>query len=117
MLSFFNMNYFSYSDRGLLKLLGDFVKTTRLMQGKTQENLATAAGINRTTLVSLEKGEGANLLSFIQVLRALNALQVFEQFAVQQELSPLKVAEMQQKYQRKRAPKSKPVPPPKPLDW
>ncbi|MFN5546581.1 MAG: helix-turn-helix transcriptional regulator, partial [Bacteroidota bacterium] len=59
------------SDPAMLERLGEFVKQTRLQQNKTQQQVATAAGINRSTMVQIEKGAGGTLLSFIQILRAL----------------------------------------------
>ena len=68
------------SDPAMLEQLGEFVKQTRLQQNKTQQQVATAAGINRSTMVQIEKGAGGTLLSLIQILRALEQLQIFEHF-------------------------------------
>ena len=84
------------SDPALLEQLGEFVKQTRLQQNKTQQQVATAAGINRSTMVLIEKGGGGTLLSFIQILRALEQLQIFEHFEIKQQFSPLQLAKLEQ---------------------
>ena len=100
----------------MLRFIGGFVKATRLVQAKTQNTLAEEAGINRTTLIQMEKGDGCTLLSLIQVLRALDQLDVFRVFDVHEEISPLLLAR-DAEAKRKRAPSSKKKEPLKPLDW
>ena len=84
------------SDPAILEQLGEFVKQTRLQQNKTQQQVAIAAGINRSTMVQIEKGAGGTLLSFVQVLRALEQLQIFEHFEIKQQFSPLQLAKLEQ---------------------
>ena len=91
------------SDPAILEVLGSFIQQTRLQQNKTQQQVAAAAGINRSTIVQIEKGGGGTLLSFIQIVRALEQLQLFQNFEVmQQQLSPLQLAKIDQK-KRQRA--------------
>jgi len=71
-------------------------------QNKTQDVLANAAGISRSTLSLLERGETVTLATVIQVLRVLDKLYVLEVFSVQQDISPLMLAKME-KDKRKRA--------------
>jgi transcriptional regulator with XRE-family HTH domain len=71
-------------------------------QNKTQDVLAKAAGISRSTLSLLERGETVTLATVIQVLRVLDKLYVLEVFSVQQDISPLMLAKME-KDKRKRA--------------
>lgn len=110
------INYRALSDNALLEKLGSYIKHQRLSQNKTQQQLATEAGINRTTLLDLEQGQRANLITFIQVLRALNALEVLKSFEVETQISPILLAEMQQKY-RKRASRAKFKPQKPKSDW
>jgi transcriptional regulator with XRE-family HTH domain len=93
---------YALSNRALLAMVGAFIRQSRLRQNRTQQSVADAAGINRTTLVQLEKGEGGTLLTFVQVLRALNLLESLSAFEFKQEISPLLLAEMEKKM-RKRA--------------
>ena len=91
------------SDSRILELLGSFIQQNRLEQNKTQQQVATAAGMNRSTMVHIEKGDGGTMLSFIQILRALELLQLFENFEIKQQISPLQLAKMEhQKRQRAR---------------
>ncbi len=96
----------SKSDIAILKDIGAFIKHHRLEQNKSQGQLAVEAGINRSTLSEFEKGMPANILTLIQVLRALNLLHITKQFEVHQQISPIQLAEME-KAKRKRAAKTK----------
>lgn len=94
--------WYALSDPAILNVLGNFIQQTRLQQNKTQQQVAAAAGLNRSTIVQIENGGGGTLLSFIQILRALEQLQFFQNFEVSQQLSPLQLAKIDQK-KRQRA--------------
>jgi transcriptional regulator with XRE-family HTH domain len=95
------MNLNKMSDDAIIKTFGDFVRHHRLEQNTTQKELATKAGINRTTLSDLELGRRCQLLTLIQVLRVLDKLHVFDSIEVKQKLSPIKLAEMEMKMRQK----------------
>jgi transcriptional regulator with XRE-family HTH domain len=95
-------NWVSMSDDALAAQIGAFVKHHRLEQNKSQDTLATAAGISRSTLSLLERGETVTLATLIQVLRILDQLQVMDSFMVNNSISPLVLAKMEQR-KRKRA--------------
>ena len=95
-------NWLSMSDNALTQQIGAFIKHQRMEQNKTQEMVAEAAGISRSTLSLLEKGEAVTLPTLIQVLRVLDQLQVMDAFGVQQSISPLALAKAE-KEKRKRA--------------
>jgi len=95
-------NWFSMNDKALIKTIGDFVTHHRLNQNKTQSELAKAAGISRSTLSLLERGEKTTLNTLIQVLRILDLLYIMNVFELNNEISPIEYAKMQKK-QRKRA--------------
>lgn len=107
MLETNNYSWKKKTNDALLKTLGSYIKEHRLNKNKTQEQLAVEAGINRTTLVEFEKGKRSNLITFIQLLRALDLLHTLEVFQTNKQLSPLKLAELQHTY-RKRASKKNP---------
>ena len=96
------INWSSVSDKAIAQRIGAFVKHHRIEQNKTQDFLASAAGISRSTLSLLEHGEAVTLPTLIQVLRTLDQLQVMELFWIQPSISPLVMAKME-KYKRKRA--------------
>jgi DNA-binding XRE family transcriptional regulator len=99
-LSYRNWN--SMSDKALAEHIGTYIKHHRMEQNKTQEVLANAAGISRSTLSLLERGETVTLATLLQVLRVLDQLQVMEVFGIQQTISPLTLAKMERN-KRKRA--------------
>ncbi|MBI3234150.1 MAG: helix-turn-helix transcriptional regulator [Bacteroidetes bacterium] len=108
------------SDSAIVATLGAYIKHHRLEQNKSQQQLAEQAGINRSTLVEFEKGMRTNLITFIQLLRALNLLEVLEQFKVTTQISPIQLAELEHK-KRRRASKTKssvkPIVKKKKSDW
>ena len=99
-ISFTNWN--SMSDKALADQIGIFIKHHRMEQNKTQDTVANAAGVSRSTLSLLERGETVTLATLIQVLRVLDQLHIMEVFGVQQVISPLALAKME-KNKRKRA--------------
>ncbi len=90
------------SDKALVEYIGVFIKHHRMEQNITQEALANAAGISRSTLSLLERGETVTLSTFIQILRMLDQLHIMEVFTIQQTISPLVLARMEMN-KRKRA--------------
>lgn len=96
------MDYNSYSDIQILQLIGEFVKTERISQNKSQEQLSSEAGISRSTLSLLERGEKVNFITLIQVLRVLNRLQWLEAFEVKKTISPIAYLKLQKKHERQR---------------
>jgi transcriptional regulator with XRE-family HTH domain len=95
-------NWLFMSDDALAKQVGVFIKHHRLEQNKTQELVAQAAGISRSTLSLLERGETVTVATLIQVLRVLDQLQVMDAFEIKQSISPLALAKAE-KEKRKRA--------------
>lgn len=95
-------NWLSMSDDALAKQVGVFIKQHRLEQNKTQDMVSAAAGISRSTLSLLERGQTVTLATLIQVLRVLDQLQVMEAFEIKQSISPLALAKAE-KGKRKRA--------------
>lgn len=94
-------NWSSMSDVAILKKIGSFIRHHRLEQNKSQNILATNAGISRSTLSLLERGETVTLSTLIQVLRTLDQLQVLEIFVVNEVVSPILLAKMEQKKRRR----------------
>jgi transcriptional regulator with XRE-family HTH domain len=109
MMDISSNNWVAMSDGALVETIGAFVKHHRLAQNKTQQQLATDAGINRSTVTQIEKGEKITLQSLLQVLRVLDLLYVMEVFKVQEQLRPLQLAKLDQnKRQRARNNDNKP---------
>ena len=68
------------SDRALAERVGQFIKEKRSEQNKTQNTVASAAGISRSTLSLLAKGEAVTLATLLQALRGFGQLTVLEEF-------------------------------------
>lgn len=98
-----NTKWIAMSDTAIVSKIGEFIKNERLKINKTQAQLADEAGINRWTLSQIENGEAITMISLIQIMRALEILQLLDVFSVKQEISPIKLAKQeQQKRQRAR---------------
>lgn len=89
------------TDDAITQYIGSFVRHHRMKQHRTQEDLAAAAGISRSTLSLLERGETVTLATLIQVLRVLDQLHVMDAFNIREYVSPLALARLQ-KEKRKR---------------
>lgn len=101
-MEFGSINWSSLSDGALLVQIGQFVQQSRLQQNKSQQQVADAAGVNRSTLSQIENGKGGTLTSLIQILRVLNQLSFVRVFQVEEKVSPMYLAKMELK-KRKRA--------------
>lgn len=86
-----NINIYSKTNTGIVKMLGEFVKQARLNRNISQEELAVKAGLNRSTIYYFEKGQKGNLDTFVRVLRALDKLHLFEQFQPHRNISPIAI--------------------------
>jgi len=92
-----NIDWIQMSDAAIVSEIGNFIKQTRLNQQITQNQLAKRAGLNRWTLSQIENGQAINLMSLIQILRALNALDELRVFEVNEEISPIAYAKLKKK--------------------
>ena len=95
-------NRMAMSDPAIVEMIGEYIKRQRLEQNKTQLQLAAEAGLNRSTLVEFEQGKGGNLITFIQLIRALKLLAILDIFEIKQRISPIQLAKLEQE-RRKRA--------------
>ena len=95
----------SMSDKSLMETIGKFIQSHRLNQNKSQNQVATAAGISRSTLSLLERGEKVRIDSFIQVLRVLDLLYVMDVFKVQDQISPIEYAKLKKNKRMHASPK------------
>lgn len=94
------------SDKALSQMIGEFVQHHRLNQNKTQTEVSKAAGISRSTLSLIERGEKVKLNSLLQVMRILDVLYVLETFIIKEDISPLAYAKLKKKARQKASGKS-----------
>ncbi|MCX6227160.1 MAG: helix-turn-helix transcriptional regulator [Bacteroidia bacterium] len=88
-------DWYSMSDPAIVKELCGILKQVRLQQNITQEQLAEKASLSRSAISKMETGKSAvELLTVIQVLRALQQLHLLDTFKVAATLSPLLVAKL-----------------------
>ena len=111
-----NIKWSESSDEAMQAMIGQFIQQSRIRQNKSQQDVADAAGINRSTLSQIENGRGGTLITLIQILRVLDQISFLKVFQVEEKASPLYLAKMEMK-KRKRSrktndPKSYPLP-----DW
>lgn len=102
MMGYTNYYWISMSDKSIIVSIGEYLKHQRLIQNKTQSQIAEAAGINRWTISKIENGEAISLTSLILILRALKLLNVLDLFKIETQISPIQLAKLEQN-KRKRA--------------
>lgn len=105
------MSIFEMTDQAILGDLGRRLQRRRLDRNLSQQDVADRAGLDRTTVGALEREGRATLLTFVQVLRAVGALDELNAFLPDLGPSPLDLAQRQGRI-RKRA--SRPRKPRKP---
>jgi transcriptional regulator with XRE-family HTH domain len=86
------LNWFGMSDPAIIKELGIQLKRIRLQKNMSQQQLAIKSGLYRSTISEIENGRTASLLSFIQVLRGLEKLELFDSLTEGPVVSPLTLA-------------------------
>lgn len=84
------MDVYAQNNRTLLARIGKKLKELRLEQDVTQAQLQQWSGVNRATISGLENGENGSLLTVIQILRALNRLEILENFFADIPVSPIR---------------------------
>lgn len=97
----YKKNWNAMTDRTIVKELCKSIKQLRLSQNLSQEELAEKSGVNRVTISRMETGQAINLLTMIQLLRALDRLDLLNNLVIEPEISPMMVMEAQSKYRKK----------------
>lgn len=113
----FDIEINAKSDLEYLSQIGEFLKETRLELNLTQNIVAEKAGVDRTTLIKAERGDSINLLSLIQILRALGKLSVLENMKFIKQVSPIKMAELSMKKKMRASGGNKPSEDKLQSDW
>jgi transcriptional regulator with XRE-family HTH domain len=90
------------TDVAIVAEIGKMIQEVRLQRNFSQSELARISGISRATISQLENGRPATLLTFVQVLRALNRFDVLSSMVQEPEFSPIMYAKLKGK-KRKRA--------------
>jgi putative transcriptional regulator len=89
------MSFYAATDQAVLEELGRRLRQRRLDRNLSQHDVAEKAGVDRTTIGQLERDGRASLLTLVQVLRALGALDELDAFLPAAGPSPLELARRQ----------------------
>ena len=81
------------------------LKQMRLNRNLSQNELAKRSGINRVTISRMEAGRSATLITLVQILRALDKLEVLNGFIEEPEISPMQLLKQQEKKRKRASPK------------
>jgi transcriptional regulator with XRE-family HTH domain len=100
----YNKNWYAMTDALVVKTLCASLKQMRLNQNLSQDDLATRSGLSRITISRMETGKAINLLTMVQVMRALGKLDLLNYLNEEPEISPLQVMEERSKYRKKASP-------------
>jgi transcriptional regulator with XRE-family HTH domain len=95
------MSIYSMNDRGILKEIAGRIRRRRLNMNMPQKELAERAGLSRTAISNIERGMPFGVLTLIQVLRALEALEDLDSFLPAPGISPMQLARMQGRERRR----------------
>ena len=101
-----NNNIETLPDSTICKRIGERLKSLRLRENITQEDLAKSAVLSVSTIKSIEKGEIKSFDSFLRIMRTLGKLSVLQELVDEEEMTPLEYYEFvnsQKKHVRKRA--------------
>ncbi len=80
-----------------METIGKFIQSNRLNQNRSQNQVSIEAGISRSTLSLLERGEKVRIDTLIQVLRVLDLLYIMDIFKVQDQISPIEYTKLQKR--------------------
>ncbi len=78
-----------YSDAALLKQMGALIKRRRIAAQMTQDEVAQAARLSRSTVSLLERGEAVTTSTLLQVLRTIQALDLLGDLLAKPVPSPM----------------------------
>lgn len=89
------------TDAAIAHMLGERIERYRLEAGLTQAELADRAGLGKRTVERIEAGHGAELVTLIRVLRALDALEGFDKILPELPPSPIEQLKLRGKQRRR----------------
>jgi transcriptional regulator with XRE-family HTH domain len=100
-------NWIAMADPAIVKKLCSSLKQMRLNKNLSQEKLAQMSGLSRVTISRMEAGRAATLLTLVQLLRALDKLDILNAFMEEPEISPMQLLREQENQRLKASPKPK----------
>ena len=97
--------------------LGRRLRRRRLELNLSQEGVALHSGLSRRTITAVEHGQGATLATLIELLRALDAMDILDNFLPDPGPSPLVMARLREEPMRRYASKPRRAPDPAAWKW
>lgn len=91
------MDAYFLSDNALLSMIGEKVQKRRVSARLTQRQVSERAHVALSAIGNIENGRNCALLTLVQVLRALNALDLLEPFYREEQISPRAIAQYEKK--------------------
>jgi transcriptional regulator with XRE-family HTH domain len=89
------------SDIAILKYFGAQIRQIRLNRNITQAQLGAKAGLSRKAISDIENNGKCSMKSLVQILRALEKLEMLNIFETETEVSPIQVAKLRGKYRNR----------------
>jgi transcriptional regulator with XRE-family HTH domain len=88
---------YSMNNEVILKTLGMQIRQMRLNKNLTQIQLAQSAGVSRSAISQLENKGIGTMNSFVQILRALEKIEILNYFITEAPVSPIQIAKLRGK--------------------
>jgi len=85
------------NDNIILTNLGLQLKQMRLNKNITQHELCKRVGISRSVISDIENGGNGTLNSFVRILRALEKLEILNNFIEDAPVSPIQISKLKGK--------------------
>lgn len=95
------MSFFAMTDKAIIEEIGRRLKSLRLRKNMTQKEVAVTTGLSLNAVQAAENGV-SKMMTYVRILRVLNALDALGNFLPEVNISPLELAKMEGK-KRKRA--------------
>lgn len=95
------VNWSGLTDVAAVKAICTGLRQMRLNRNISQEELSRRSGLNRATIVRMEAGRAATLLTVVQVLQALDNLNALNGLIEEPQISPLGILRQQEKIRRR----------------
>ena len=102
-------NVYMLTDTDIQLRLAEKIRTLRLQQNYSQQELADRSGVSVSTIIRTENGETTSVITLVRLLRQLGKLEVLLPLLEDEPLSPTEYYRLKQaaeKPLRKRATKS-----------
>ncbi|MCQ2324557.1 MAG: helix-turn-helix domain-containing protein [Paludibacteraceae bacterium] len=97
-------------DEEILKRVGAKLKELRVERNMKQKELSERSGLSMFSISQIETGHNTSVLSLVQILKALDRMDMFEPFLKEKEVDPAlldKFLQSQQQLVRKRVTSAK----------